>query len=138
MTDVRNDAQRTVIVDPAGTSTPYGSTLFPNDADLAAQSQGAVDQQTGFTNTTVAQYFSSVPTIRAASQFGGESIFVNTTSFATTQSAFNLFTIFHEVLHHFSLGDDAIRQAFDIDAGTFATSGSESITVKLLAECGVH
>jgi RHS repeat-associated protein len=136
ISDVQGMAAGASVADASTVTTPAGVTLFPNDPALAAQQQSTADKSTGHAGTTLSQWFAANPLVRAATQFSGNTIYYNVNWWETIGSGMAVYTIFHETLHMFGMGDTFIETAFGISPTLVGQQGSQSITNKLMQECG--
>jgi len=134
ISELQDLALVTNMVDAAGTLLAVGSLVFPSNPDLAEAEQKRADKATGHDGTTIAQFFASRP-ITAMAQYGGNTIFYGP-SFASFGSGYAVYTIFHEVFHLKGFGDAEIERAMGITPGIVAVQGSQSVTNKLMEECG--
>ena len=124
------------VEDASGVLIPAGTAEFPNDPGLAAALQAKADASTGITGSSLSKFFAANPTIYAAGQYTGNTIFYNATYFSGLGSGTAMYTMFHESLDLAGFSDQQLESAFGIPASVVAARGSESITDTLEQHCG--
>ncbi len=136
LNEIQGAAGQADLINAATATTRVGATEFPGNPSLANAAQANANAVTGLANATLAQLFAANPLIQAVGQYKGNNIYYNAGAFAGMVSGMAWYTIFHELLHNLGFDDAQLESEFGVPASVVATQGSQSITFKLMAECG--
>jgi len=124
------------VTDASTVITQAGAALFPNNPDYAAAQQARADADSATQNASIAQWFAAMPTIHAATQYNGNTIYYSALYFSQIGSGTAMYTMFHESLHLAGYDDQQLRALLGIADSEWKAWGSDAITHKLEEKCG--
>jgi hypothetical protein len=127
-TDVQVVASGAQVQGSAGDTMTIGEAMFPNNPELRTQLANP--------NQPVNDYFNEHPQTYAIGGYNGNTIIVNSNTFANLGEAQAYYTIFHETLHLMGYSDGQLEAAMNISPSVVRSQGSMSITYSLMGGCG--